>query len=107
MTSTLHELLRILEHINALVGEGREMFDNDPRQQLAIERLWIHAGNLASRHCDEAELPHGVEPWSELIGLRNVYAHQLPNQIVAERVWHDAHDDIARLVELVAAQTAD
>ena len=48
MTSNLGELVEVLCQIRALVLQGREAFDADPRQRWSIERLWIHAGNLAN-----------------------------------------------------------
>jgi hypothetical protein len=59
--------------------------------------LWISAGNLADRDCREEGIDAAVEPWSEFVAVRNVYAHYTPDQIVAERVWHDTIADIARL----------
>lgn len=69
---TLVELDRVLARIHELAGLGRQRFDTDDLVRLAIERLWIYAGNLALAHCDEANIPDGVGPWSEMIALRNV-----------------------------------
>lgn len=95
--TALTELARVLDQISELAAAGKETFDRDLRQRLAIERLWIYAGNLADRHCREAGIDAGKEPWSELVAVRNVYAHYTPDQIVADRVWHDTVEDIERL----------
>ena len=86
MSTPLDELAEVLGTIERLVGEGRERFDADPRQRWSIERLWIFAGNLAERHCREQDIDAGVDPWSELIATRNVYAHYTPGAINHDRV---------------------
>lgn len=100
---TLAELDRVLSRIEELVIHGRDRFDTDDLVRLGIERLWIYAGNLAAAHCDDEGIPEGVGPWSEMIALRNVYAHYLPDQINPARVWVDTEGDIARIRAEVAA----
>lgn len=101
MTATLAELARVLDGIAELIAAGRGDFEADPRQRWSIERLWIYAGNLADRHCREEGIDEGVEPWAELIRARNVYAHYTPDQIVAERVWHESLESVPRLSSAV------
>jgi len=103
VSATLAELARVLDQIAELIAEGREAFDDDPRQRWSVERLWIYAGNLADRHCREAGVDHGTEPWAELVRTRNLYAHYAPDQIVADRVWYETTEDIQRLRQAVAA----
>jgi len=67
--------------------------------------LWIYAGNLADRHCREEGIDAGVEPWSEFVAVRHVYAHYTPGQIVAERVWYDTVADIGRLRSAVGSHS--
>lgn len=100
---TLVALDRVLARIEELAALGRGRFDSDDLVRLAVERLWIYAGNLALAHCDDAGIPDGVGPWSEMIALRNVYAHYLPDQINPARVWADTDGDIARIRAEVAA----
>lgn len=101
----LVELARVLAQISELAAAGKDVFDRDPRQRWAIERLWIYAGNLADRHCREQGIEAGVEPWSEFVAVRNVYAHYTPDQIVADRVWHDTIADIDRLTSAIAGHS--
>ena len=103
--SPLEELAAVLGQLVGLIEAGKEVYDSDPRQRWSIERLWIHAGNLAAAHCDREGIDHGLDPWSELIGLRNVYAHYLPSDIVAERVWADSLGDTARLRQAIQVAT--
>lgn len=102
MSATLAELAWVLDQIAELAAEGRDVFDGDRRQRWSIERLWIYAGNLAARHCREAGMDDGVEPWAELVRTRNFYAHYTPDQIVADRLWHDTTQDIERLRQAVS-----
>lgn len=101
--SHLDELAAVLGQLAALVEAGEEVYRQDLRQRWSIERLWIHAGNLAAAHCEIEGIDHGLDPWSELIGLRNVYAHYLPSDIVPERVWADSVGDLVRLRQAVEA----
>jgi hypothetical protein len=103
VSATLAELARVLDQVAEFVAAGREAFDTDPRQRWSIERLWIYAGNLAEAHCREHGVEDGVEPWAELIGLRHVYAHYTPHQIVPDRVWDDTVEGVGRLQRVVNA----
>lgn len=100
--NTLADLARVLDQIAEVVAEGRAAYDREPRQRWAIERLWIYAGNLAERHCREHDIHDGVEPWSELIGARHVYAHYTPDHIVPDRVWNETTEALERLRQTVA-----
>lgn len=100
---TLVELDRVLSRIQELVSLGRDRFDSDDLARYSIERLWIYASNLALAHCDDEDIPDGVGPWSEMIALRNVYAHYLPDEINPARVWADTEGHVARIRAEVAA----
>lgn len=101
MTDEFDELLDVLNVVGEIVAEGRSAFDVDRRQRWALERAWIFAGNLAeqiSRRFGMADV------WSELIGIRNVYAHYTPAAIDYDRVWFDASTDIARVSATARAE---
>ncbi len=83
-----------------MVGLGAEPADDD-HLVLAIERLWIYAGNLAEQHRLATGEPTGVEPWAELYGYRNLLAHALPGEVTAGRVWRETKADLPRLLEAV------
>lgn len=100
MTNLVVDLLVVLARIEDLVASADERADDD-RLVLAVERLWIYAGNLAEEHRrDTGEMP-GVEPWAELYGYRNLLAHALPGEVTAGRVWRETKSDLPRLVESV------
>ena len=107
MTSDLGELVEVLRQIQALVLEGRDAFDTDSRQRWSIERLWIHAGNLAN---DLALGTIPTEVVSDLVGVRVVYAHIWPSNLDANRVWEDSqqvNDILARIVGDVASDASE
>ena len=97
MTSNLGELVEVLRQIQSLVLQGRDAFDADPRQRWSIERLWIHAGNLAN-DLEPGTVP--AEVVADLVGVRVVYAHIWPSNLDPNRVWDDSqeiHDILAQL----------
>lgn len=101
MTDEHDDLIDVLVAVRDIVAAGRDAFDTDRRQRWALERAWIFAGNLAehiSRRLGEADV------WSELIGIRNVYAHYTPGAIDYDRVWFDASADIERVLTDVRAR---
>lgn len=74
--------------------------------RLAVERLWITAGNLAEVYRIERGVTTGVEPWSELVGYRHLLAHALPGDISSDRVFADTIADLERILSAVHAQLA-
>ena len=61
-------------------------WDAHPLLCLAIERLWIHAGNFAESYRLASGLPSGTGPWSELVDYRNFLAHVPPDRVSPDRV---------------------
>lgn len=62
-----------------------------------MQRLWITAGNYAEAYRVAADIPTGVEPWSELYGYRSILAHMLPEEISDNRVWYETVEGIDRI----------
>ncbi len=54
-----------------IVTLDRSRYDADPYLRLALQRLWITAGNDADAYRNAAGLPPGIEPWSERCGHRS------------------------------------
>lgn len=53
-----------LVRIQQIAPDSKTSWDTDEVRQLAIERLWITAGNLAEAYRKAVGLPAGVEPWA-------------------------------------------
>ena len=83
------------------------MWDEAPLIRLAVERLWITAGNTSEAYRRSVGLPTGVEPWAELAGYRNLLAHALPGDVSPDRVWIDTTADLERIVDDVNSRRAD
>jgi hypothetical protein len=79
----------------------RQAWTSQPLLGLAVERLWITAGNLAEAYRVERGIATGVEPWSELVGYRHLLAHALPGDLSSARLFADATTDIDRLLASV------
>ena len=102
----LQALVGTLENIQRLLPPDKSAWDKDDVVRLAIERLWITAGNLAERYRLDHGVNTGVEPWAELAGYRNLLAHALPGDISADRVYVDSTTDVIRILEQVRSITA-
>jgi len=69
--------------------------------RLAVERLWITAGNIAETSRTPAGIESGSDPSAELAGYRNLLAHALPGDVSADRVFADSAADIDRILDHV------
>lgn len=90
------QVVEVLEQIGDLLPDDRDGWD-DVRTRLAVERLWITAGNVAEAHRITAGLGVGTGPWAELYRLRNLLAHALPGDLSSDRLWVETVTDLPRL----------
>lgn len=100
----LDALEAMLLRIEATTPPDQTAWEADELRRLAIERLWIFAGNLAEEYRSAAALGAGAEPWAELYGYRSVLAHALPDEISPDRMWHETTVALPRLLEQVRAE---
>ena len=84
----LDALVATLEQLRQILPGDKATWDSDVVVRLAVERLWITAGNLAEAYRIEGGIAAGVEPWSELAGYRHLLAHALPGDISSDRVFN-------------------
>jgi uncharacterized protein with HEPN domain len=107
---TAVHLLDVLEatllRIQGLTPADKPSWDAEEVVQLAVERLWITAGNVAEDYRKAAGVPAGIDPWAELYTFRSVLAHALPGEVAPERVWSESVADLPRLLEDVRSATA-
>ena len=94
----LDALIATLDHIQRIVPADKRAWDADERTPLAIERLWIEAGNTAEEYRRSAHVDPAVDPWAELYEYRNRLAHALPGDIDRNRVWRDTTGDVGRIL---------
>ncbi|MDA8392164.1 MAG: hypothetical protein M0Z87_05055 [Actinomycetota bacterium] len=96
--NALNALIATLEQLDELLPSDKASWDSDVVIRLAVERLWISAGNLAEAYRIEQDLPTGIEPWSELAGYRHLLAHALPGDLSPDRVYSDTTADLDRIL---------
>jgi hypothetical protein len=58
----LADLIRALEDLQAVAAQGRKQYDADRLMRLAIQRLWIFAGNYAEEYRKHVNAAAGDEP---------------------------------------------
>jgi len=94
----IDDLVATLEQLRQILPSNRATWDNQPVVRLAVERLWITAGNLAETYRITSGIDTGVDPWAELAGYRNLLAHALPGDVSSDRVFADTTSDIDRIL---------
>jgi uncharacterized protein with HEPN domain len=95
----LDALIDTLEQLAAILPGDKVVWDAEPTIRLAVERLWITAGNVAEAYRkDVLDADPGVEPWSELVAYRNKLAHALPGDLSTDRIYVDSRADPVRLL---------
>lgn len=100
-------LIETLEQLGQIVPTEKSSWDAEPVVRLAVERLWITAGNVAEEYRRIAGVDVGTEPWAELAGYRNRLAHALPGDVSTDRIWADTTADLVRILAAHAAFPAD
>ena len=100
----LGALVGTLEQLRQIFPRDKATWDSRPIVRLAVERLWITAGNLAEMYRIERGVTTGVDPWSELVGYRHLLAHALPGDISSDLVFADTIADLERILSGVRAQ---
>jgi uncharacterized protein with HEPN domain len=78
-------------------GHTAEDFAGDRLVGFAVVRAIQLVGQAARGISEELKAAHSEIPWREMIGMRNVVVHCLPN------VWKTVHDDLPGLVERLRA----
>lgn len=94
----LNALVETLEQLQGILPADKASWDAAPLVRLAVERLWISAGNAAEEHRRAARIDAGIEPWAELCGYRNRLAHALPGDLSTDRIWADTRVDLSRIL---------
>ena len=72
----------------------------DRRTQAAVLYEIVVIGEAANRLSHEFQILHSTIPWKEIVGMRNILAHQY-DKIDPEIVWDVVHRDIPELIALL------
>lgn len=88
---------RIADYLNRF-DDDKEIYMSDSLYKDACALVIIQMGEFANRFSDEfLEEYDGIE-WGQLIGLRNVTAHNYEN-IIDDIIWEVMHDDVPEIKE--------
>ncbi len=79
-----------------------EAYEQDRKLQLAVERLLEIIGEASRRLSPAFREEHDHLPWSRMIGLRNVIAHEY-GEVRNDLVWRVARHRIPELVRALEA----
>lgn len=77
-----------------------EQFSKDKKTRFAVERQLLAIGEAANHVSKSFQNEHGEIPWRQVIGQRNVLAHEY-GEILVERIWLVTRDNIPKLVEVL------
>jgi len=99
-------LIETLEQLQQILPEAKTTWDTNMLVRLAVERLWITAGNAAEEYRRAVGIDPGIEPWAEMIAYRNRLAHALPGDLSTDRIWADTTADLARILAGVRSARA-
>ncbi len=81
-------------------GMDYEALEADRRTQVAILYEIIVIGEAANRLSDSFRSEHSHIPWKDIIGMRNILAHQYET-VDAEVVWDAVSNDVPELLTLI------
>ncbi|MEM9767038.1 MAG: DUF86 domain-containing protein [Cyanobacteria bacterium P01_D01_bin.71] len=72
----------------------------DRRTQAAVLYDIIVIGEAANRLSDTFRDQHSAIPWQEIIGMRNILAHQY-EKVNPDEVWKVVNEDIPELIAMI------
>ncbi len=97
----LWDMLEISRTVRSiLLGVTLDEFMQDRVRQLSVERGLEIIGEAARRISVGFKHAHGEIPWRDIIGLRNILAHEYA-EVDLELVWETVTRDIPKLIELL------
>lgn len=88
------------EILNFTAGMDYEALSADRRTQAAVLYEILIIGEAANRLSPEFRSQHSSIPWKDIIGMRNILAHQY-DKVDTEVVWDVVHQDIPELLSLI------
>jgi len=87
-------------------GVSFEQFSEDKKTRFAVERQLLAIGEAANHVSESFQNEHAEIPWQQVVGQRNVLSHEY-GEILVERIWLVAKDNIPKLVEVLGKLLAE
>ena len=95
----LWDMLDAAKHVREFIaGVDWPAFQADELREAAVERMLEVIGEAARRVSTDFQAGHLEIPWSDIIGQRNVLAHEYA-EVIPELVWKTASEDVPKLIE--------
>ena len=94
MRTAAQEILEFMQ------GVSQTEFERNNQLRYAVERQLMVIGEAARHVSDEFQEQHPEIPWLQIIGQRNVLAHDY-GEILVERVWLTATKSLPELLALL------
>ena len=88
---------RIGDYLNRF-DDDKEIYMSDSLYKDACALVIIQIGEFANRFSDEFRKEYDAINWKQLIGLRNITAHNYEN-IVDDIFWEIMHEDVPEIKE--------
>jgi uncharacterized protein with HEPN domain len=88
------------EILDFMQGVSQAEFERNNQLRYAVERQLMVIGEAARHVSDEFQEQHPDIPWLQIIGQRNVLAHDY-GEILIERVWLTATKSLPELITLL------
>ena len=85
------------EILEFMQGVSQAEFERNNQLRYAVERQLMVIGEAARHVSDEFQEQHPEIPWLQIIGQRNVLAHDY-GEILVERVWLTATKSLPELL---------
>jgi uncharacterized protein with HEPN domain len=90
------DMLEAIENLERHAGKGREAFDRDELIQTWVVHHLEIVGEAASRLGAGFRVEHPEVPWSQIVAMRNVIAHEYFG-IDLDEVWQVVERDLPEL----------
>ena len=86
-------------------GRTRPELDRDRALLRALGRALELVGECARRISSGTRQSHPVVPWQDIVGMRNIIAHEY-GRVDLDEIWKTAERDAPRLVSVLEAIVA-
>jgi len=97
----LWDILDAARTITQFISDANsESYLVDRKLQLAVERLLEIIGEAAGKISRDFKQAHSEIPWREMIGQRNILAHEY-GRIEQQRIWSTVTTDIPELIKMI------